>query len=69
MFVVFVLCPGGDARVGGHDFKVHTFAAQWCDVCGRFLWGLVRQGLKCEGQLEGGRGGGRRAGGCTNCQH
>ena len=45
----------GDVRAGGHCFEVHSFSAQWCDVCGRFLWGLIRQGMKCRG--EGGRGG------------
>ncbi len=41
---------GGDKLVGGHTFKDHNFTARWCDVCGRFLWGLVRQGLKCKGE-------------------
>lgn len=41
---------GGDTLVGGHNFKDHSFTAQWCDVCGRFLWGLIKQGMKCKGQ-------------------
>ena len=42
--------PGGDTRVCGHDFHKHTFSTpHWCDVCGRFLWGLVMQGVKCRG--------------------
>ena len=60
---------GGDKHVGGHNFKTYSFpTARWCDVCGRFLWGLVRQGMKCKSKLEGGvvrrrekgEGGGRR---------
>ncbi len=28
---------------------MHTFrGANWCDLCGNFLWGLVQQGVKCE---------------------
>ena len=47
--------------MGGHNFKTYSFpTARWCDVCGRFLWGLVRQGMKCKGKLEGGGGGRRR---------
>ena len=64
--------------MGGHNFKTYSFpTARWCDVCGRFLWGLVRQGMKCKsklvrgemGEVERGRrgreegGGGRKVGG------
>ena len=28
-----------------HSYKVPTF----CDFCGEMLFGIVRQGLKCEG--------------------
>jgi phosphoinositide-3-kinase regulatory subunit len=39
----------GDKFVGGHHFKTDSFTApRWCDVCGRFMWGLVRQGMKCK---------------------
>ena len=43
--------PGADKFVGGHHFKTNSFtAARWCDVCGRYMWGLVRQGMKCKGR-------------------
>jgi hypothetical protein len=38
-----------DKFVGGHHFRMDSFTApRWCDVCGRFMWGLVRQGMKCK---------------------
>ena len=77
-FLLSSLLLGGDKHVGGHNFKTYSFpTARWCDVCGRFLWGLVRQGMKCKsklvrgemGEVERGRrgreegGGGRKVGG------
>uniref|UniRef100_A0A3B4AXN3 protein kinase C n=1 Tax=Periophthalmus magnuspinnatus TaxID=409849 RepID=A0A3B4AXN3_9GOBI len=33
-----------------HSLTVHSYKAPaFCDHCGLMLWGLVRQGLKCEG--------------------
>lgn len=34
-----------------HSLSVHSYKAPtFCDFCGEMLFGLVRQGLKCEGK-------------------
>ncbi|XP_015755631.1 PREDICTED: phosphatidylinositol 3-kinase regulatory subunit alpha-like [Acropora digitifera] len=39
------LCAG---TVGGHFFKEQNYVTlQWCDKCGKCLWGLHRQGMEC----------------------
>ncbi|XP_061890765.1 serine/threonine-protein kinase D1 isoform X1 [Entelurus aequoreus] len=39
-----------DFQIRPHCLFVHSYRApNFCDHCGEMLWGLVRQGLKCEG--------------------
>lgn len=36
-----------------HALSVHSYKAPtFCDFCGEMLFGLVRQGLKCEGKFS-----------------
>ena len=40
-----------DFQIRPHALYVHSYKAPaFCDHCGEMLWGLVRQGLKCEGK-------------------
>lgn len=33
-----------------HNFRVQNFKGlNWCDFCGNFMWGLIAQGVRCDG--------------------
>ncbi|KPJ20788.1 Serine/threonine-protein kinase D1, partial [Papilio xuthus] len=51
-----LLCDGEGAESAPipqpHALAVHSYKAPtFCDFCGEMLFGLVRQGLKCEGNM------------------
>lgn len=36
-----------------HRFKVYNYKSPtFCEHCGTLLWGLARQGLKCDGEFN-----------------
>ncbi|XP_060042871.1 serine/threonine-protein kinase D3 [Erinaceus europaeus] len=48
--VLSALATVEDFQIRPHTLHVHSYKAPtFCDYCGEMLWGLVRQGLKCEG--------------------
>uniref|UniRef100_A0A674EY69 Serine/threonine-protein kinase n=1 Tax=Salmo trutta TaxID=8032 RepID=A0A674EY69_SALTR len=48
--VLSALATVGDFQIRPHALYVHSYKAPtFCDYCGEMLWGLIRQGLKCEG--------------------
>ncbi|XP_061610058.1 serine/threonine-protein kinase D3-like isoform X2 [Phyllopteryx taeniolatus] len=48
--VLSALASSDDFQIGPHALYVHSYRAPaFCDHCGQMLWGLVRQGLKCDG--------------------
>lgn len=47
-----------DFQIRPHALTVHSYRAPaFCDHCGEMLFGLVRQGLKCDGESQGVGGG------------
>ncbi|XP_048449626.1 serine/threonine-protein kinase D3-like, partial [Rhincodon typus] len=48
--VITGLVSIGDSNIRPHVLYVHSYRAPaFCNSCGEMLWGLVRQGLKCDG--------------------
>uniref|UniRef100_A0A665UK13 Serine/threonine-protein kinase n=1 Tax=Echeneis naucrates TaxID=173247 RepID=A0A665UK13_ECHNA len=48
--VLSALATAEDFQIRPHTLYVHSYKAPaFCDDCGEMLWGLVRQGLKCDG--------------------
>jgi uncharacterized protein YuzB (UPF0349 family) len=44
--------PTEELPLRPHALAVHSYKAPtFCDFCGEMLFGLVRQGLKCEGEV------------------
>ena len=41
--------PQDGVQIRPHQLNVHSYKSPaFCDFCGEMLFGLVRQGLKCE---------------------
>ncbi|CAI5441316.1 unnamed protein product [Caenorhabditis angaria] len=39
----------GGGKSNSHDFKICSLVnPTWCDKCGDFIWGILREALKCE---------------------
>lgn len=52
-----------DFQIRPHALTVHSYRAPaFCDHCGEMLFGLVRQGLKCDGERPRAGGGAKRWG-------
>ena len=42
--------PSDEVEIRPHSLQIHSYKVPtFCDFCGVMLFGLVRQGLKCEG--------------------
>ncbi|ULU06093.1 hypothetical protein L3Y34_018170 [Caenorhabditis briggsae] len=40
---------GGANKTSSHSFKTHSLLhPTWCDKCGDFIWGILKEALKCE---------------------
>uniref|UniRef100_UPI00358F981D serine/threonine-protein kinase D3-like isoform X2 n=1 Tax=Myxine glutinosa TaxID=7769 RepID=UPI00358F981D len=48
--ILSAVTTSDDFQTKPHTLLVHSYKAPtFCDQCGEMLWGLVRQGLKCDG--------------------
>lgn len=48
---VLAAAKSEDFQIRPHALNVHSYRAPaFCDHCGEMLFGLVRQGLKCDGE-------------------
>ena len=55
LFFSLIFCLGNnindDSQMRPHSLMLHSYKSPtFCDFCGEMLFGLVRQGLKCEGK-------------------
>ena len=52
MFDILAQVPSEYIPIRPHTLAVHSYKVPtFCDFCGEMLFGLVRQGLKCEGKF------------------
>ncbi|PAV56100.1 hypothetical protein WR25_15912 isoform A [Diploscapter pachys] len=44
-----LLIVGGSHKAGKHEFKeINLLHPTWCDKCGDFIWGLLKQAIRCD---------------------
>lgn len=49
--IILAQVPNEEVPIRPHALTVHSYKVPtFCDFCGEMLFGLVRQGLKCEGK-------------------
>lgn len=51
MFCISAKVPEDETIARSHQFSVHSYKSpSFCDFCGQMLFGLVRQGVRCDGK-------------------